>query len=1239
MATLAEAAVEIIAELDSFEPDLRRKLTKAVQSAADDAEKEFRKSGTRSGKVFSDAVGQAAASNTGSLDKIKASIAGLETSAKRAGDAQIDSAEKVRRAEVALAKTKRETSLVTIDGSEKIIAAEARVAKARRDSARADGVALAATTALGDARTKLATEGTAAGEVFAQNLRKVVTKESTKTGNDSGDFFTRAFQTAAARSIGSTLVKTFAALGATLTASVGPLGTIVGGASAAVVALAAAIGQASGAAVAFGGVLGALGLAAATVKIGLSGVGDAITAQSKALAELAATGKVSDATQKALDATLKNLAPNARAVVLQLAAMAPAWRAVQQVVQNNLFAGVSKSLADLGARFLPILKAQLGTAATTLSSFATGFASFLTAGPQAAQINSILTGLNGILRSLLSGVKPLVSGFLTLFQASLPFAKQLADVLGGFGAKFKAFAEGAVKSGSFKTFMEGAFKAASDLLGILGNVGKIIGTVFSAGAANGESLLGVIQELTGDLATFLASAQGKATLASFFGLISDAGGILKNVFTTLKPVIDGVKAVFDALGPALTNLGTALQPVILAFTTLVGSTLTRLAPVFAALVAAVTPLVAVLGQALVTVLGAVLNAIIPILPTIVEFAAALAVQLIPVVIALVPVITQIAVAFGQFLLAVAPLIPQLIPLIPSLAQIAISFVQVLAALVPLLPLFVQLAQDTVPQIVAGLQVVIPFIIALAENMANVVGVVTRVIAALVGFITKAVGIFLQFKQAGATTFEAFAATVGTLIAGLVTKVIAFFTKMVTGSLAVVKGWATSAILAAKRVANGILDAITSGLEKLAGNLKTAGRNAVQGFVDGLGTGLQKVRDIAGQIASAVSGPVAKFLKMGSPSKVMHALGGDTIQGYINGIAEKIPALRAALGQLARAVPGQVKTAIGQVNTALGSLGSALTSTTKLRLNTLISAAKTSIGILTTAQAALDARSKAAQDNLKSLLDQSRQFTSQVFSNIVQGGNITTGQDQSFAGIVARLTQARDAAVKFQQVLAQLSKSGLSKTALQQIAEAGPEAGLAAGQAVLAAGKSGIAQINKLQAQLQAAALKAATTAANALFGQGIKVAEGIVAGLARQKKALDAQMTRLGDVLVARIISALRSAGVRGLSIPGFANGGLITRPTLATFAEKGPEVAIPLNKPARRDQLLDRYFGGWADQRAFGNGGTGYGGPTSSSSKTLHMPITVQGLSKDETTQVLHQVLDRRIGSHIGITTSGGDL
>lgn len=920
MATLADAAVEIIAELDTFEPDLRRKLTRAVQAAADDAEREFKKSGNKAGKAFADA-----------------------TSAAAGGGRQFSTA-----------------------GGQ---AGEQFGEQFTRDAA----------GRLRDSSGRFVSAGEAAAAGFNQGFGKAAARGARKNGDDSGGFFARAFETAAARLIGTGLVRTFAALGATLITSVSPLATILGGATAAVVALAGALVQASGSAIAFAGILGSLGLAAATVKVGFTGVSDAMEAQSKALAELNAEGKVSETTQKALDEALKNLAPNARAVVQQLGAMAPAWQAVRQVVQNNLFAGVATALRDLGARFLPILTQQLGTAATSLSRFATGFAAFLSSAPQAGRITQILTGLNQILATLLPSIQPLAAGFLTLFQASLPFAQQLAVVLASFGPRFAAFAQAAVAGGGFQEFMEGAFEAASNLLGLLGNLGSIIGTVFGAGASAGSSLLGVLEELTGDLAAFLKTAEGQDALSSFFGLIGAAGEALQGIFATLGPAVSGVSAVFTALRPVLQQLGTALQPVILAFSELIGSTLTQLAPILATLLTGLTPLITALGQGLVVVLGAVLQAVIPILPAIVQFTTALAAGLIPVINALAPVLVSVAGSLGQFLLAIAPILTALIPLIPALSQIAVSFVQILAALAPLVALFAQLAAVTSGEVVAGLAVVVPFLIALAEHMSRMVAVAARVVAALVAFVGQAVGLFNQLRAGGASAFTALVAVITAAVSSLVARVVGFFTSLVAQSLGVLRGFIASAASAAAQIASGIMSAIRNGLSGLAAAFRRpfdAARDAVAGAID--------------RIVSVVSGGV------------------DRIQGLIS-----------------------------RISGAIGRLG----------------------------------------------------------------------------------------------------------------------------------------------------------------------------------------------------------SLSLPSINIPGFANGGLQRTPTIATIAEEGPEVIIPLNRPRRRDQLLDHYFNAGPKSQTGGNGNGGAYQVSTGRTREVHMPVTVQGLSKDETVQVLTSVVDRRLGPRIGINTSGGDL
>src|SRR5690606_25937041 len=81
---------------------------------------------------------------------------------------------------------------------------------------------------------------------------------------------------------------------------------------------------------------------------------------------------------------------------------------------------------------------------------------------------------------------------------------------------------------------------------------------------------------------------------------------------------------------------------------------------------------------------------------------------------------------------------------------------------------------------------------------------------------------------------------------------------------------------------------------------------------------------------------------------------------------------------------------------------------------------------------------------------------------------------------------------------------------------------------------------------------------------------GAFAGLAGKIAAA------IGDVAGAirrKISGAISSLpGFARDLIPGFADGGIVTRPTLATVGEGGkPEVIIPLTKPRRALELAER--------------------------------------------------------------------
>lgn len=890
---LAQAAVEIIAELEQFEPDLRRKLIDAVQRAANDAEKEFRKGGTKGGKSFADAAEKAASKST--FSALTQSIERLQATAVRAGDAQADAAGKVRIAEQQLQET-RDRGNVKVS---QILAAEERLAAARRRAGQADDAAAAAAAALAGARARLAAAGEqagrAAGDGIGDGIRNGARRGAEDGGDEAGNIFSRAFSRAAERALGAGLLRGFAVAAAGLVTAVSPISTVLGGAAASAVALAAALGQASGAAISLGGVLGALALAGGAVAAGSQGVSDALKAQTKALEELRTEGKVSAATQEKLNDALKLLSPNAAAAVKQIGALTPAWQAVRRVVQDNLFTNAQQNIAALGRTFLPLLRSELGSAAQKLAETGTALTKFVTSGRGSAQIARIMDSLNRSLGILLPIVTTLAPAFLNIFEASLPFAEQLSTVLASLATSFAGFLNEAVSSGDFATFMEGAMTAAGNLFQLLGNIGSIIGTVFSAGAASGGDLLSLLRDLTGSLANFLKSAQGQELLTNFFGLIADSAHVLEDVFNTLSPLLGGIGALFQALQGPIKELGAALAPVIAALAGTLGQTLNQLAPILAQLLTALTPVVAILGQALVDALGQLLPVVLQIIQAFADFAPTLApiaallatalldtlaqllpvfVQLIPIVLqfvqafaaglmpvlfAILPVLPQLAAALVQILTAFIALLPALLPLIPPLAELSLAFAQLIIAVLPIIVAFAQVAATTLTILAPALSTIIGFIIPVIESFTGLIDMLTRVVSAVSGFVASVLERFAALRSGGVGQVQAMVLAIIGTIAPFVSQVVGFFSSLVSRAQAVLSGWIGQARSVAGQVASGIISAIRTGLVGLAAvfvgpfnQARSAVAGALESIIGVVSGAVDRISGLVSKITGALS---------------------------------------------------------------------------------------------------------------------------------------------------------------------------------------------------------------------------------------------------------------------------------------------------------------------------------------------------------------------------------------------------
>lgn len=168
----------------------------------------------------------------------------------------------------------------------------------------------------------------------------------------------------------------------------------------------------------------------------------------------------------------------------------------------------------------------------------------------------------------------------------------------------------------------------------------------------------------------------------------------------------------------------------------------------------------------------------------------------------------------------------------------------------------------------------------------------------------------------------------------------------------------------------------------------------------------------------------------------------------------------------------------------------------------------------------------ARDKLDSLKSAAASLSSSVKSGILTSANITrganSGQPVTVASIMGGLTESRDKGSAFAQALKDLKKKGLDKGLIAEIAQAGTEGGgLETASALLGASGSEIKSLNKLRVDIIKSAGSAGATAADAMYGAGIKAAEGLVKGLQSKQDAIEKQMMRIAKSMETAIKKAL----------------------------------------------------------------------------------------------------------------------
>lgn len=691
--------------------------------------------------------------------------------------------------------------------------------------------------------------------------------------------------TMAAGSISSRLLSTGIAQAAL---SMGGLIAMAGAATVAVSGLAAplvAVGAAAvsalapiaalGAASAVAGITAA-GLAVGVLKTALSGMGDALSADSvedfnKAIADMPASAQ-----------------EGAKA----LRGLKEQFQDVGKEVQSGFWSQLS-NIGDLSVLIAPLKNAMAGLA-MDMGNATAGLVDFISQGAGLSAVRTLLHHGSSAAASLSYAFADVTKGIISVGAAASPVISELSGKLSELAAGWAQKMQQGFTDGSLQEYFRNAIDNAKQFWGVLQQLGSIVSGVFSAMNAAGAPFLGTIGQAITATQNWVNSAQGMETLTTFFSSMTTAVGAVLPIFgqlasmigTVVAPAIaglatavapamsalvDGLSQGLAAIAPAVAPLGaalgqvaTALAPILPALGEMAGTVMGALTPAFAALTPLATmlsgvfttlaPVIGTIGEVLGTVLTAALTAMVPLWD-----AFGQAVQL------LAPILQMLAETIGGLL---TEAITMLAPYVPLLAT---AFMQILQAVAPLLPIIIQIASSIISAlmpVIAALLPVVAQVIMVAANiisaLAPVIAIVLRVagvflqlLAAIVSFVAGAIGLIMSFVASVIGGFVSLAASVIGAISGMVSGVIGFITSMASGVISRAQSmWngfvsaVSSGIARAISLVGSLPGKVQSALGNLGSLLVGSGKALIQGFING-------IKGMLGSVANAAKAVVQK----------------------------------------------------------------------------------------------------------------------------------------------------------------------------------------------------------------------------------------------------------------------------------------------------------------------------------------------------------------------------------------------
>ncbi|MFJ3775222.1 hypothetical protein ACIPX0_26350 [Streptomyces sp. NPDC090075] len=828
----------------------------------------------------------------------------------------------------------------------------------------------------------------------------------------------------------------------------------------------------------------------------------------------------------------------------------------------GILSGVAKAATEAGGTSLASLRDGLAGIHDIVDSpgFQNGLTNVFLAAHQAMQQIATISGpavenLFSTLAHLITAVMPQVGAIIGTALKAVSDALSQPEVFNGVVALFNGLEEAVIA-----------------LAPAMAPLGQALGAILQlVGAA-----LPVFAQLVSAAIVPLAGAFS-ALAPQLIPIVQLLGGALTQAFQTLAPVVEQlVPIVGDMLGQAFSFLSTLLPPVAAIFQQILQAAM----PLASAFMDALAPILPVLADAL----GQVLSALQPLIATALKIISAVITPLLPmlseviqsVLPPLADAVTRVVEALQPFLEALLSVVNFLMPILVPVIQFIVEllagalvaaingvglvleglkeyFVGIWEYVSGWFQLFLDLFTGNWDQLGADLKRIWDGIVDMLHGVWDVI------LGALEFFFNVGIlGTAGKALKGLGTLFKAGWEAVAALFKGAIDGLTGTFRFFMTG----LKGLAGDGIKAVGKFFSDGWSAITGYFRLFfsgAKQLVLDGLSAMKKFfVDGwnsirttasakLNALVTTISEWIGKAATTVSGlPGKAKAALGSLGSTLKNAGIELIRGFISGISSMFGSVKSKLGDLTSKltdwkgplpkdkvllynagkviIQGLIKGLESQYDNVKKSLQGLTDQIAKAKLSKSVTAkVKADQAKLNTLLSSWDKINTKLDDAKKKLADLKQakaDYAAQIAQKIIDDANVTQ-MEGGFTGIIEQLTQARDQAKHFADVLAKLKKLGLNSTMFDQLAQAGPAAGMAAAEAILGAGQAGVNQVNQLEKDITSAAEKVGATASQVMYDNGIHMAEGLVKGLENQADAIEKQMLKIAKSMTDAIKKAL----------------------------------------------------------------------------------------------------------------------